>query len=413
MFTLRKLSLPRFTRAFSAARKPLTAEETAIIKATVPILETGGEVLTKHFYGIMLKDHPVVLPYFNKAHQESGQQPRALANAVLMYAKNIEKMQNLGPLVNQIIHKHVSLDIKPEHYQVVGSCLLRAIREVLGPEVANDDVISAWASAYGQLADILIGLEAGLTDEKAKAAGGWKSGREFIVKEKIGESSVITSFVLEAADSKPVVAHQAGQYLGLHLTVNGDEVRRNYSISDVTNGNTYRISVKRAPGGVVSNHLHDNVKVGDKLELYPPSGEFTLQAAASTAKPLVFLTAGVGITPAMAMLQESLRNESTAQREVRFIHCVRSKEEQAFYDTVSDLAAKHSNLQQYNCYSKEQGRLNQKKLAEWLPADRDAEVFLLGTQAFMVDMKKALLNLGVPATQLHWEFFGPAASLDV
>jgi nitric oxide dioxygenase len=66
----------------------LTADETAIIKATVPILEADGEALTMHFYKIMLDEYPQVRPLFNLAHQASGTQPRALANGVLMYAKN-------------------------------------------------------------------------------------------------------------------------------------------------------------------------------------------------------------------------------------------------------------------------------------------------------------------------------------
>ncbi|HYQ38909.1 MAG TPA: globin domain-containing protein, partial [Pseudomonas sp.] len=105
----------------------LSAQQTAIIKATVPLLETGGETLTKHFYKIMLGEYPQVKVLFNQAHQASGDQPRALANGVLMYARHIDRLQELGPLVGQIVHKHVSLQILPEHYPIVGACLLRAI----------------------------------------------------------------------------------------------------------------------------------------------------------------------------------------------------------------------------------------------------------------------------------------------
>ncbi|MBU6397942.1 MAG: nitric oxide dioxygenase, partial [Rhodospirillales bacterium] len=110
----------------------LTAAQTAIIKSTVPILEAGGEALTTHFYRIMLADYPQVRPLFNQAHQASGAQPRALANGVLMYAKNIDRLQELGSLAGQIVNKHVALQVLPEHYPIVGACLLRAIREVLG-----------------------------------------------------------------------------------------------------------------------------------------------------------------------------------------------------------------------------------------------------------------------------------------
>jgi hemoglobin-like flavoprotein len=123
----------------------LNAEQRAIIKSTVPLLESGGEALTTHFYKMMLSEYPEVRPLFNQAHQASGDQPRALANGVLMYARHIDQLEQLGDLVGQIINKHVALQILPEHYPIVGSCLLRAIEEVLGKEIATPEVIDAWA----------------------------------------------------------------------------------------------------------------------------------------------------------------------------------------------------------------------------------------------------------------------------
>lgn len=401
----------------------MTAEQTAIILATVPILQTGGETLIKHFYGNMLTEYPEVVPFFNKAHQASGDQPRALANAVLMYAKNIERLGNLGPLVGQIINKHVSLNINPAHYAVVGACLLKAIREVLGAEVATDAVIDAWAAAYGQLADILIGAEKNLMATKAAALGGWQGDREFEVKEKVKESAEITSFILAPSDGGKVLAHEAGQYLGLHLNIGNQEVRRNYSISSVANGEHYRISVKREPGGLVSNHLHDIVQVGHKINLHPPAGDFTLKAVSDATKPIVFLTAGVGITPAMAMLQETLSDKNNAARPVKFIHCVRTVDHQAFRKVLLKISAACDHVDYYSAYSEASkqdtpneneyyGQLSKDQLARWLPPNGDAEVFFLGPKTFMASMKKNLLELGVPEKQLHWEFFGPAADLD-
>lgn len=401
----------------------MTAEQTAIILATVPILQTGGETLIKHFYGNMLTEYPEVVPFFNKAHQASGDQPRALANAVLMYAKNIERLGNLGPLVGQIINKHVSLNINPAHYAVVGACLLKAIREVLGAEVATDAVIDAWAAAYGQLADILIGAEKNLMATKAAAPGGWQGDREFEVKEKVKESAEITSFILAPSDGGKVLAHEAGQYLGLHLNIGIQEVRRNYSISSVANGEHYRISVKREPGGLVSNHLHDIVQVGHKINLHPPAGDFTLKAVSDATKPIVFLTAGVGITPAMAMLQETLSDKNNAARPVKFIHCVRTVDHQAFRKVLLEISAACDHVDYYSAYSEASkqdtpneneyyGQLSKDQLARWLPPNGDAEVFFLGPKTFMASMKKNLLELGVPEKQLHWEFFGPAADLD-
>ncbi|HEY0587546.1 MAG TPA: globin domain-containing protein, partial [Pseudoduganella sp.] len=106
----------------------LSTEHRAIVTATVPILEQGGEALTRHFYQILFADFPQVKPFFNQAHQHSGEQQRALANGILMYARNIERLEALGPLATSIVNKHVALQIQAEHYPMVGASLLKAIR---------------------------------------------------------------------------------------------------------------------------------------------------------------------------------------------------------------------------------------------------------------------------------------------
>jgi len=183
----------------------LCAEQIALIKATVPLLESGGEALTNHFYKLLLSEHPEVRPLFNQAHQASGEQPRALANGVLMYARHIDRLDALGPLVAQIINKHVALQVLPEHYPLVGNCLLRAIREVLSEAIATDAVIDAWAAAYQQLADLLIGQEEHLYQAKAEAPGGWRGARPFRIARKVKESEEITSFHLQAEDGGPLM----------------------------------------------------------------------------------------------------------------------------------------------------------------------------------------------------------------
>ncbi|MYZ52672.1 NO-inducible flavohemoprotein [Malikia spinosa] len=391
----------------------LNDAQRAIVKSTVPLLETGGETLTQHFYRIMLGEFSEVRPLFNQAHQASGDQPRALANSVLMYAKHIDRLEALGNLPAQIVHKHVSLQVKPEHYPIVGACLLRAIREVLGAEVATDAVIDAWGAAYQQLADLLIGAEEQTYAAIEAAPGGWRGERAFRVTRKQAESSVITSFYLSPVDGGPVIAHQPGQYIGLRLVLDGQEQRRNYSLSSVANGIELRISVKREPGGRVSEHLHDQVAVGDVLQLFPPAGNFVLRDG---DKPLVLISGGVGITPTLAMLQAALETE----RAVHFIHCARDRASHAFRDTVDGLAARHPQLQRFYCYDQADaadqvdavGLLDQQCLADWLPASRDLDAYFLGPKPFMALVKRQLKALGVPEAQTHFEFFGPAAALN-
>ncbi|MFJ4373572.1 NO-inducible flavohemoprotein [Pseudomonas japonica] len=392
----------------------LTAEDRAIIKATVPLLESGGEALTTHFYKMMLSEYPEVRPLFNQAHQASGDQPRALANGVLMYARHIDQLEQLGGLVGQIVNKHVALQILPEHYPIVGSCLLRAIEEVLGSDIATPEVLKAWGAAYQQLADILIGAEEGMYQEKAQAAGGWRGARAFRLVERVEESAEIVSFYFAPVDGKPVLVAEPGQYIGLQLLIDGVEQRRNYSLSTLGDGRLYRISVKREAEGKVSNYLHDQLKVGDSLNLFPPAGDFTLGAS---DKPLVLISGGVGITPTLAMLEAAL----DSGRQIHFIHCARNGAVHAFREHVDALAARNPQLKRFYCYDVDDGTslpgdalgpLSQAQLDQWLPQERDLDAYFLGPKGFMAAIKRHLKALRVPEGQSRYEFFGPAAALE-
>ncbi|MBT2311699.1 NO-inducible flavohemoprotein [Pseudomonas fluorescens] len=392
----------------------LSREERAIIRSTVPLLESGGEALITHFYRMMLGEYPQVRPLFNQAHQASGDQPRALANGVLMYARHIDQLDQLGDLVAKIVNKHVALQILPEHYPIVGACLLRAIAEVLGEEIATPQVIAAWGAAYNQLADILIGAETGMYEQKASAPGGWRGEREFILAARVQESSEITSFYFEPADKGAILVAEPGQYIGMKLMLEGEEVRRNYSLSALADNGQYRISVKREPGGRVSNYLHHDFPIGSSIQLFPPSGDFFLT---QSDKPLVLISGGVGITPTLAMLQAALQTE----RPVHFIHCARNGGAHAFRAWIDDQAQRHPQLKRFYCYDEDDGvspaadkvgLLSQEQLAQWLPQQRDLDAYFLGPKGFMAAVKRHLKALGVPDGQSRYEFFGPAAALE-
>ena len=136
----------------------LTQAQLDVIKATVPVLDAGGEALTRHFYERMFRENPEVRSFFNPAHQKTGGQQRALAAAICAYAKHIENPGVLADAVELIAQKHASLGIQPQHYPIVGTNLLSSIKEVLGDD-ATPDIIDAWAAAYNQLADLFIARE--------------------------------------------------------------------------------------------------------------------------------------------------------------------------------------------------------------------------------------------------------------
>lgn len=138
--------------------------------------------------------------------------------------------------------------------------------------------------------------------------------------------------------------------------------------------------------------------------------------AIDSDKPLVLITAGVGITPALAMLQEALPQA----RPIRFIHCARHGGVHAFRDWIEDVSAQHEQVEHFFCYSEPragdsadaEGLLSREKLADWLPQERDLDAYFLGPRPFMAQVKRHLADLGVPSQQCHYEFFGPAAALD-
>lgn len=384
-----------------------------VIRSTIPLLEQGGEQLIQHFYAALLSRHPEVKPLFNQSHQSSGDQPRALARGIVSYARHIDELENLSDLISVVVNKHVALQVQPDHYPLVGNALLQSIVQILGEEVATPAVIEAWAAAYAVLADVLINAEGAAYERLASAPGGWRGARRFRLAERTPESYEITSFYFKPVDGGPILVHQPGQYIALRLFLNEEEVRRTYSLSSASVDRGYRISVKREPGGLVSNHLHDRLHVGDELDLFPPSGHFVLRGG---TRPIVLISGGVGITPTLAMLEAALG----APRPIYFIHAARSPEVHAFREHVDDLARGNPLLKHYYCYSAgakgddgtvSPGPLNRELLSRWLPAERDIDVYFLGPPGFMGSMYVHLCGLGVAPERLHYEFFGPAKAI--
>ena len=187
---------------------------------------------------------------FNRSHNDSGKQPTALAMSVLAYAENIDDPSVLAPVITLIANKHASLGIRAEHYPIVGKHLLASIGEVLG-DAASDELIAAWAAAYQQLADILIGLGTELYRNAATAEGGWSGWRPFKVGRRVEESAEIASFYLYPVDTAPVPQFKPGQFVSVRglAGTDGYVQPRQYSLSDAPNGRYLRLSVKRERDG--------------------------------------------------------------------------------------------------------------------------------------------------------------------
>ncbi|HTN29768.1 MAG TPA: NO-inducible flavohemoprotein, partial [Pseudomonas sp.] len=362
---------------------------------------------------------PELRNLFNMTHQERGEQQQALARAVYAYAANIEQPETLAAVLENIAHKHASLGVRPDQYPIVGEHLLGAIKDVL-QEAASEDILQAWAQAYGELADMLIGMERRLREEGASHSGGWNDWRTFVVQEKTPESEVITSFVLAPSDGGTLPDFHPGQYISLAVQVPalGLQQIRQYSLSDMPNGLTYRISVKRedAPGlpaGQVSCLLHEHIEVGDELKIAPPYGNFHIDVEART--PIVLISGGVGLTPMVSMLKTALQNPA---RQVVFVHGARNSRVHAMRDRLRQAEREHDNFKVIVFYNEplpedEEGRdydlaglvdVKHIRNAILLP---DADYYICGPIPFMRMQHDALENLGVPEARIHYEVFGP------
>lgn len=402
----------------------LTEKTIGIVKSTVPVLEEYGEQITTHFYKLMFGNHPELLNIFNYANQMQGSQQRSLAAAVYVAAKNIDNLDAIYDSALLVNHKHRSLGIKPEHYPIVGKHLLLAIKDVLG-DAATDEIIQAWAEAYGVIADYYIKIEEKMYEETANQSGGWDGFRHFVVDKKVMESEVVTSFYLKPEDKKDIAGFIPGQYISIKLVIEGEEYTqiRQYSLSDAPGKDYYRITIKREmgvsnPDGVVSNYLHNGIKEGDVLEISAPAGNFTLDIEKNT--PVVLLSGGVGITPMMSMLATLI--DTGSKREITFIHATTNGNIHALKEEVDELANRE-NVRRFYFYdspTEEDQRNNNFDVegfvtAEWLKENVtivDTDFYFCGPVPFMKAMNRALKQLGVDSEKIHFEFFGPMGDLD-
>ena len=292
----------------------LSQETCDILKVCKPLLEQHRDEIGTVFYNKLFEEHPGLRSMFNMSHQvgqdgKPGRQQFALGQALVAYCLHCESLDKLGSFVERVANKHVSFDVQPEQYPVVGGILLATLEEVLGKETFNEDVKKAVADAYFFLADVFISKESQMKKELSSAEGGWTGWRKMKVVDKLQEAPNFTSLKIVPADGEPLKHYSPGQYISLRIDLpslkdNNYSHVRNYSLSDEPGNKCYRITVKKEEDGAVSSHLHNNVQVGDILEVGVPCGEFVLQPGSNC----VFLGAGVGITPLLSMMKTSARN---------------------------------------------------------------------------------------------------------
>lgn len=384
-----------------------------IVKATVPVLEEHGTAITTVFYKNMFNQHPELLDIFNETNQKLGRQQTALAMTVLAAAKHLDKLAVLLPQVTQISHKHRALQILPEHYPIVGHHLIGAIKEVLG-EAANDDIIDAWTEAYDKIADVFIQLEKTMYEQEM-----WEGFAPFKITEKVEAATDIAAFTVVPANDDidlSKLSLSAGQYITVKADPEDSDhlALRHYSLYSATSDKGIQFAVRRDNRnehyGLVSNHLHDHLDVGDTILLSAPAGDFELNQDLIQQNdiPLVLVSAGVGVTPILSMLEAQVT--ANPKRPIVWVYACQNKEHHAFDSKVNELLAAADNVEKHIFYFESGQILDEAWLAN-LP--KPADIYVCGSMMFMESIIDGLMALDHGVDSVHYEPFGPKMSLEL
>ncbi len=380
----------------TSRHRHLTPENEEIIKATLPAVGENIGTIAKVFYSTMFGKHPELLANtFNRGNQKSGEQQKALAASVATFASMLVDPNAPDPvdLLARIGHKHVSLGITEDQYQVVYENLFSAIVEVLGADVVTDEVAAAWSEVYWTMADVLISFEKDLYASDGVEPGDVFRDVKIVEKDEINE--LVTTYTLEGDLTKPL----PGQYTSIGVVLDdGARQLRQYSIIAQQPGR-YTIAVETE--GEVSRHLREKVSVGDTIQATLAAGDLVL-ASGEGKDPLVLVSSGIGSTPMVGMLSYLARTGS--ERPALYLHADDSEELHAQRAHTTTLLEKLPNVKAEACYRTEG------VLVDVAKHDlRGADVYLCGGNGFLQAVRDDLAKLpdDKAPKSVHFELFSP------
>ncbi|WP_104178312.1 globin domain-containing protein [Cryobacterium sp. Y50] len=379
----------------------LSPQSLPLIEATLPLVGERMPQIAKNFYNRMLTAHPELFDgLFSRSNQKNGTQQQALAGSIAVFATHMVANPDITPeaMLSRIAHKHVSLNIQPEQYDIVYKYLFEAIADELS-DVITAEIAAAWTEVYWLMAHALVkmenGLYAGLASDKPLAP--W-----IVVKKEAAGTDAVT-FTLEPADDTPVTPALPGQYVSV-TAVMPDGIRqvRQYSLSAGT-ATTRVFTTKLDADGEVSPVLHRDVQVGDTLILSVPCGDITLDAGTG---PLILASAGIGCTPSASILRSLV--DSGSKRAVRVLHAESNLERWALRDQMNeDVALLEAAELELWLEIPSEGYHEGFMSLENVTIPEDASVYLCGPLPFMRSLRSQALQSGIPADRIHYEIFGP------
>jgi nitric oxide dioxygenase len=400
----------------------LSEQSRGVVAATLPVVgENIGEI-AERFYAHLFAEHPELLDgVFNRGNQAEGSQQKALAGSVAVFASALVNHSEVLPyrLLSRVAHKHASLGLRPDQYQIVYEHLMWAIGDVLGDAV-TPEVAGAWSEVYWIMAFALANTERGLYS--ARGVRPQTVWRDWRIEERVQETDDVVTFLLRRTDDRPVRTSLPGQYVTVQMPMpDGTRQPRQYSLCRADDGDHRQFSVKRVAGGAkpdgeVSNLLLDTAQVGDVLTLSLPFGDVVLD---DSGRPLVFCSAGIGITPMAGMLSHLVAAGS--RFDVRVLHADLAESTFALRHQVAGDIGQLPNASLHVWYERDDDEGNDYP-AEKLPVasrntglmdisdvslPRGAAYYLCGPVPFMAAIRQQLLDRGVAPRDITYEVFGP------
>jgi len=384
-----------------------------VIEATLPVVAENIEQIATRFYEHLFGEHPELLDgVFNRGNQAEKTQQMALAGSVAVFASSLVKVPEQLPehLLSRIAHKHASLGITPAQYEVVHDNLFWAIVDVLGDAV-TPEVAAAWDEVYWLMAYALINQERGLYSARGvRPETVW---REWEVAEKVEETADVVTFRMRRTDDRLVKTSLPGQYVTAQVPMpDGVRQPRQYSLTKADDGEHRQFSVKRVrgggkPDGEVSNVLCDRVQVGDRLTMSLPFGDVVLD----DSRPVVFASAGIGVTPMAGMLSHLVTAGSHLS--ITLLHADADEASFALRQQVLDDVRALPGATAHVWYERgadsslpvevHEGQMD----LEDVKLPDGAGYYLCGPLPFMQAVRSALIDRGVPARDIQYEVFGP------
>ncbi|MFE2549072.1 globin domain-containing protein [Streptomyces sp. NPDC059355] len=387
----------------------LSEKSTETVRATLPAVGAAIGDIADLFYTKLFAARPELLrDLFNRGNQNAGLQKQALAGSIAAFATRLVAHPDTRPdvMLQRIAHKHASLGVTREQYPVVHRHLFAAIAEILG-EAVTPEVAEAWDEVYWLMANALIAIEERLYAEQQVLAGDvW---RTWTVAARVEETADCTTFHLAPADGSAAPSFKPGQYVSVQVELaDGSRQIRQYSLSGAPGSPVRSITVKRVhgegPDGEVSNHLHTRIATGDALRVSAPYGDLVLR---DSAAPVLLASAGIGCTPMLSMLEHLADTGHAAP--VTVLHADRSPADHALradHRALTHKLADGSARFWYEAAAEPgdgEGRLD---LAD-VPLAPGTTAYLCGPLPFMRAVRAQLLAKGVPASDIHYEVFGP------